>query len=88
MNRTKILFFATLRHQAGVRSTEMDLPEGTTVHQLKQLLIERFPGLDWQVMDHCLASVNQEYCDDETPIPTGAEVAFFPPVSGGSPTIL
>ncbi|MCS6993192.1 MAG: molybdopterin converting factor subunit 1 [Anaerolineales bacterium] len=83
MNPVKVLFFATLRHQAGVRSTEIEIPEGITVRQLKERLVERFPGLDWQVMDHCLASVNQEYCADEDIIPPGAEVAFFPPVSGG-----
>lgn len=79
----KVLFFATLRHQAGVRSAEIELPSGATVRQLKELLIARFPGLDWRVMDHCLASVNQEYCADEDVIPEGAEVALFPPVSGG-----
>ncbi len=83
MNRIKILFFATLRDKAGVRSTEMEIPPGTTVYQLKARLIEQFPNLDWQLMEHCLASVNQEYRSDEDEIPTAAEVAFFPPVSGG-----
>jgi molybdopterin synthase catalytic subunit len=83
MNRIKILFFATLRDKAGVRSTEMEIPEGTTVYQLKARLIEQFPHLDWQLMEHCLASVNQDYRADEDEIPAGAEVAFFPPVSGG-----
>lgn len=83
--QSKILFFATLRDKAGVRSTEMEIPEGTTVYQLKARLIEQFPHLDWQLMEHCLASVNQDYRADEDEIPAGAEVAFFPPVSGGSP---
>jgi len=81
--QSKILFFATLRDKAGVRSTEMEIPEGTTVYQLKARLIEQFPHLDWQLMEHCLASVNQDYRADEDEIPAGAEVAFFPPVSGG-----
>jgi MoaE-MoaD fusion protein len=40
-------------------------------------------------MAYSLASVNHEYSGDEAEIPAGAEIAFFPPVSGGSdfPTI-
>ncbi len=83
MNRIKILFFATLRDKAGTRSTETEIPAGATVRDVKGLLIEQFPNLDWQIMDHCLASVNQDYRADEDEIPANAEVAFFPPVSGG-----
>jgi molybdopterin converting factor small subunit len=30
-----------------------------------------------------LVSINHEFADDEQMIPEGAEVALFPPVSGG-----
>jgi sulfur-carrier protein len=83
VNSIRILFFATLRDKAGMRATEIEIPAGTTVRDLKGLLIEQFPNLDWQIMDHCLASVNQDYRADEDEIPVDAEVAFFPPVSGG-----
>lgn len=83
MNRIKVLFFATLRDKAGMRSLELDVPNGITLHQLKALLIERLPNLDWQLMDHCLASINHEYRFDEDTVPDEAEIAFFPPVSGG-----
>lgn len=83
MNRIKILFFATLRDKAGMRSTEIEIPAGITILQLKGMLVEQFANLDWQIMEHCLASVNQEYRFDEDVIPADAEVAFFPPVSGG-----
>jgi molybdopterin converting factor subunit 1 len=83
MNKIKILFFATLRDKAGTRATEIEIPAGATVRDLKGLLIEQFPNLDWQIMEHCLASVNQDYRADEDEIPVDAEVAFFPPVSGG-----
>jgi sulfur-carrier protein len=83
VNSIRILFFATLRDKAGMRATEIEIPAGTTVRDLKGLLIEQFSNLDWQIMDHCLASVNQDYRADEDEIPADAEVAFFPPVSGG-----
>lgn len=83
MNKIKILFFATLRDKAGTRSTEMEIQAGTTILALKGILIEQFPNIDWQLMEHSLASINHEYRFDEDEIPAGAEIAFFPPVSGG-----
>ena len=83
MNHIKVLFFATLRDKAGMRSMELDLEPGTTIGQLKTILIEKLPNWDSLLMEHCLASVNHEYCFDESEIPAAAEIAFFPPVSGG-----
>jgi molybdopterin converting factor subunit 1 len=82
MNHVKILFFANLRDRAGVRSTELDLPAGATIEQLKQTLIQQYPGLGG-LMEHCLAAINHSYCFDESEVPESAEIAFFPPVSGG-----
>ena len=83
MNHIKVLFFATLRDKAGMRSLELDLEPGTTIGQLKTILIEKLPNWDALLMEHCLASINHEYCFDEAEIPNAAEIAFFPPVSGG-----
>ena len=79
----KVLFFATLRDKAGTKSVEMDIAPDSTIGGLKTLLTEKFPGIDAQLMDHCLASINHEYRFDESEIPADAEIAFFPPVSGG-----
>ena len=82
MNNIKALFFATLRDRVGVRSVEMQIPAQTNVAGLKSLLIEKFPVLKG-LMGHMLISVNQEYAFDEAIIPDNAEIALFPPVSGG-----
>ncbi len=78
----KVLFFATLKEKAGTRQTEFDLPAGTTIAQLKSMVAGKYPGLGG-MLGHCLASVNHSYRADESEIPADAEVAFFPPVSGG-----
>jgi molybdopterin converting factor subunit 1 len=78
----KVLFFATLTEKARTRQTEFDLPEGTTIAQLKDLVVKRYPEMDG-VLGHCLASINHNYQTDGGVIPSDAEVAFFPPVSGG-----
>lgn len=33
--------------------------------------------------DHVLIAVNQNYAEAQTPVKSGDEVAFFPPVTGG-----
>jgi len=78
----KVLFFATLKDKAGARQTEFDLPPGTTIAQLKSKVAEKYPGLNG-MLGHCLASINHHYHADDSEIPVDAEVAFFPPVSGG-----
>ncbi len=82
MNRCKILFFATLKDRAGLRQSEIDLPPGITVGDLKSIISDQFPPLA-TLLPHALIAVNREYAQDERVIPERAEIAFFPPVSGG-----
>ncbi len=82
MNPVKVLFFATLRDRAKTRMVELQVPPGATIAELKTLLIQQYPGLGG-LMEHCLAAINHDYKFDETVIPEQAEIAFFPPVSGG-----
>lgn len=82
MNRVKLLFFATLRDRAGMRSMELDIPSDLTVHGLKEKLSEEYPSLK-ESMSSVLITINREYAFDEAVIPQNAELAMFPPVSGG-----
>jgi molybdopterin synthase catalytic subunit len=83
MNTVRLLFFATFREKAGAKEAQMDLPEGATVADFKRLLGERYPALA-EGAATVLVAVNKEYAFDEEAIPEGAEIALFPPVSGGS----
>ncbi|MFZ5858051.1 MAG: MoaD/ThiS family protein [Chloroflexota bacterium] len=83
MTRVKILLFATLRERAGgVKFIELTLPDGATVHALKAQVAREFPALE-QNMKSVLTTINREYAFDEAVLPDGAELAMFPPVSGG-----
>ena len=82
MHHIKILFFATLRDRAGTKSFETDIPHSTTVRDLKSIVVEAYPGLK-ETMDTVVISINREFAFDESLIPDGAEIAMFPPVSGG-----
>lgn len=83
MNRVSVLFFATLKDLAGTKETTLDLPEGAVVRDFKLLLVDLFPKLT-PAMESALISINREYAFDEDVVPKGAEVALFPPVSGGA----
>ncbi|MGC8855194.1 MAG: molybdopterin converting factor subunit 1 [Anaerolineae bacterium] len=82
MNRIKVLLFATLRDRAGSKSLELEIPDGTTVQGLKEQIAYQYPTLS-EAMKTVLISINREYAFDEAVVPDGAEVAMFPPVSGG-----
>jgi molybdopterin converting factor subunit 1 len=82
MNKVKVLFFATLKDKAGMSETELELASGATVADFKRTLLARFPSLP-QAGSTMLVAVNQEYAFDADAIPAGAEIALFPPVSGG-----
>lgn len=86
-----VKYFATLHDRAGRREEMIELPEGATIADLKQRLVERNGRLEGAI-DSALAAVNREYAFPEDTLQAEDEVAFFPPVSGGSededPTVL
>jgi molybdopterin converting factor subunit 1 len=80
--RIKILFFATLRDYVGAKAIELEVPSDTTVARLKESLVKRFPSM-MPAQNSIMAAINREYAADEQVIPLDAEIALFPPVSGG-----
>jgi len=82
MNRIKLLFFATIRDRAGTKSMELEVPDDLTVQGLKDKLAEEYPNLK-DSMKSVLTTIDREYAFDEAVIPPNAELAMFPPVSGG-----
>ena len=82
MNHIKLLFFATIRERAGTKSMELDVPDDLTVLGLKDKLGNEYPNLK-ESMKSVLITINREYAFDEAVIPQDAEMAMFPPVSGG-----
>ena len=88
MNEVTLLFFSTFRDRVGENRVKMEIPEGVTVEEFKGLLATKYPQLE-ESLDFILVAVNKNYVFDEDLIPKGAEVAIFPPVSGGGdgPTI-
>jgi molybdopterin synthase catalytic subunit len=63
--------------------TTLEIPDGSSIRHLKTRLGVEFPGLA-EALGTALFSINREYAFDDDLIPGDAEVAVFPPVSGGS----
>ena len=79
-----ILFFATLKDLTGTKRLTLNLgSENATLADVRQSLIQRFPEIDAN-LNSALASINEEYAFAQDTVNDGDEVAFFPPVSGGS----
>ncbi len=78
-----VLFFANIKDLTGTSKTTITLPLNTTVIDFKKILCSSFPIIAGYV-DNLLISVNQEFVFDEDIIPQAAEIAVFPPVSGGN----
>ena len=82
MNHVKLLFFATLRDRAGTKAMELDIPAELTIQGLKDKISKEYPNLR-ESMSSVLITINREYAFDDALIPPDAELAMFPPVSGG-----
>ncbi|RVU46444.1 molybdopterin converting factor subunit 1 [Rubrivivax rivuli] len=82
--KVQVRYFAALREALGPQET-VDLPAGTTLGALRDRLIAS-SSRHAEVLARGRAlrgAINQAMADDSTPVPEGAEVAFFPPVTGG-----
>jgi molybdopterin converting factor subunit 1 len=80
--KIRILFFSTLRDYVGAKAIELEVPLDTTVAELKKILVSIYPKM-LPAENSIMAAINREYAGDEQVIPLDAEIAFFPPVSGG-----
>jgi len=84
--RVTVLYFARLREAVGRERETVVLPaEVSTVGALRRWLVAR--GAPWAEafteVRRIRAAVAQTMATDETMLVDGAEVAFFPPVTGG-----
>jgi molybdopterin synthase catalytic subunit len=82
MNIT-ILLFATLKDLAGQSKLSLILPDTATVDDVRKTLAAQHPHLAPN-LNAAIAAVNREYAFPADAVHEGDEVAFFPPVSGGS----
>jgi molybdopterin synthase sulfur carrier subunit len=80
----QVRYFASLREALGAQET-VRIAAGSTLGDLRESLIQRGGAhADLLARGRALrCALNQVMADESTPVPAGAEVAFFPPVTGG-----
>lgn len=79
----KILFFAKLKEIVGEAKLTISLKAGSRVSDLKNEIIKKYPLIaDYQSI--MVVSINQNFAFDDDELKDQDEVAFFPPVSGGT----
>ena len=82
--KVQIRYFASIREAIGHGAEDWDTA-AATLGQLRAELLAR-GGLDAEVLAPGRAlrmALNQVMADEAAALPPGAEVAFFPPVTGG-----
>ena len=79
-------FFASIREGLGVAQEEIVIPDSVkTIADLRAFLTMRgAPWSDVLSLDRVLrCALNQQMVSADTALLEGAEIAFFPPVTGG-----
>ena len=79
-----VRYFASLREALG-QGESVAAEAGATVGSVRDALIAR-GGAHASALARGRAlrsALNQTLCDESAPVSDGAEVAFFPPVTGG-----
>ncbi|WP_407540363.1 molybdenum cofactor biosynthesis protein MoaE [Deinococcus radiomollis] len=75
-----VVLFARLKREAGLEQLSVPLPSPPTVRALAA-------GVEAQYslsLKGCMVAVNEQYAEPDQAIADGDEVAFLPPVAGGS----
>lgn len=81
--RINILFLGPAKDLARCETASLDVAEGTTVAELRQLISERFERLG-PALDSARFAVNETFATDGQLLQAGDEIAVIPPVSGGA----
>ncbi len=81
--KVNVLFFGVTHDLTGMAQEHVDLPAGESLEGLRRRYETRFPSL-LSVSGSLLLAVNQEIAKASTLLQDGDEVAFMPPVSGGT----
>lgn len=85
--QVRVLFFGMLKDVTGFASERLEAPEASSLASVWDLYAERFPRLG-PMKSHVRLALNQEFSDLDAPVGPNDEIAFLPPVSGGSDRFL
>jgi molybdopterin synthase catalytic subunit len=79
----EVLFFGMLKDFTGRAGERIEIADGARLETVFERYASEFPRIR-QMADSIAMARNQEFAALETPLEEGDEIAFMPPVSGGS----
>lgn len=79
----KVLFFGVLKDLTGIREEDVSFPEGANLGDVFAYYAQRFETLN-SARPSILFARNREFCTADAVLTHNDEVAFLPPVSGGT----
>jgi|ETNmetMinimDraft_23_1059889.scaffolds.fasta_scaffold568804_1 molybdopterin converting factor subunit 1 len=82
MLKVTVLFFASYREQAKTTVTMVEVPEGSNLARVIDVVCESYPNIKCP-SQNIVAAINEEYKKHSTIITQGDTIALIPPVSGG-----
>ena len=80
--KIKVTLYYHLREKAGSGSLEIDMPESTTIGDLKATLENSYPALRTH-LDNIMILMDKKIVLDEDKLKDRTEVSFLTPVGGG-----
>jgi MoaE-MoaD fusion protein len=81
--RVRVLFFGRLKDIVGLAEDHAEIAEGASLADVFSCYEHKFPELA-KLRSSVAAAINQEYSEWRAPVAPDDEVAFLPPVSGGT----
>jgi molybdopterin converting factor subunit 1 len=81
--RVKVLFFGMLKDIVGRSEDHIELADGARVESVFTRYARDFPRLT-DLESSIVLACNREFCDRSAAVREGDEIAFLPPVSGGT----
>lgn len=81
--RVRVLFFGMVKDMVGRPSEDAEFPAGADLRAVFDTYAASYPRLR-ELSSSIVMARNQEFTDISTSITEGDEVAFLPPVSGGT----
>jgi molybdopterin converting factor small subunit len=80
--KMRVQFFSRLRDLATAQELELEVPEGTKVAELLEILYARTPALrEWD--KSILVASGVEFVSRDYVVKSGDDISIMPPVQGG-----
>ena len=85
--KTSIALFGALREADASGTMELDVPAGSTIAELRELLVAylavQAPQVSAGLVWRCAFATDEEILHNHREVPAGVALAVLPPVSGG-----